>query len=170
VPGFTSFGRARVFDIPVFILIWLGVSLLVHIFLRQRKMGRYIYAVGGSEESARLSGVRTKNVKLFVYIMSAFLTSIAGILWTARLSSGSPIGGGGYELESIAAVVVGGGSLFGGIGTVFGTVAGTLLFGVIVSILNLHGISPYWQGTLKGILILLAVALSQIQQTGKRKV
>lgn len=169
VPEFTSFGRARVFEIPAFLLIWLGVAVLLAVFLRRRKLGRYIYAVGGSEESARLSGVRTRNVKLFVYVMSAFLTSVAGILWTARLSSGSPIGGGGYELESIAAVMVGGGSLFGGVGTVFGTVSGTLLFGVIVSILNLNGISPYWQGTLKGILILLAVALSQLQQTGARK-
>lgn len=169
VTGFINFGRARLFSIPVFLLIWLGVSLLVHFFLRQRKMGRYIYAVGGSEESARLSGIPTKNVKLLVYVLSAFLTAIAGILWTARLSSGSPIGGSGYELESIAAVVVGGGSLFGGTGTVFGTVAGTLLFGVIVSILNLQGISPYWQGALKGLLILLAVALSQIKQSGKRK-
>ena len=91
-------------------------------------------------------------------------------MWTARLGSGSPIGGSGYELESIAAVVVGGGSLFGGIGNVGGTFAGTLIFGIINSVLNLLGVSPYWQGTIKGILVLSAVALSQLRRPAKARV
>ena len=97
----------------------------------------------------------------------ALLTAVGGVIWTARLSSGSPIGGMGYEMESIAAVIVGGGSLFGGVGSVSGTFIGVLLFGVINSILNLVGISPYWQGTIKGVLILMAVALSQIRRTSR---
>lgn len=165
-PLFFSMGRARVLGIPVSFLIWLVFAIALHYFLTQRRAGRAIYAVGGSAESARLSGINVRGVRLFVYTMSGFLTGIAGVLWASRLSSGSPIGGVGYELESIAAVVVGGGSLFGGIGTVGGTVAGVLIFGVINSMLNLAGISPYWQGTIKGFLILLAVALSQVRRIG----
>jgi ribose transport system permease protein len=88
-------------------------------------------------------------------------------LWAARLRSGSPIGGVNYELESIAAVLVGGGTLFGGVGSVPGTIAGVLIFGVVNSSLNMAGISPYWQGTLKGIIILLAVVLSQIRRPAR---
>jgi len=126
-------------------------------------MGCYIYATGGSEESARLSGVNVRRVKLFVYTLCAFLAAIGGVIWAARLRSGSPIGGSGYELESIAAVLVGGGSLFGGVGSILGTLAGVLTFGVINSSLNMAGISPYWQGTLKGIIIIIAVVISQIR-------
>jgi ribose transport system permease protein len=101
--------------------------------------------------------------------MSALLTSIGALIWASRLGSGSPIGGVGYELESIAAVIVGGASLYGGTGSVVGTMAGVMIFGVINSILNLSGISPFWQGAIKGILILSAVALSQIQIRRNRK-
>lgn len=162
--AFNSFGRARFMEIPASILLWLVAGALFHIFLTRRRLGRHIYAVGSSKESARLSGVNVTQVKVTVYVLSAFLTAIAAVIWTARLRSGSPIGGMNYELESIAAVVVGGGNLFGGVGTVGGTMAGVLLFGVINSILNLAGISAYWQGAIKGILVLLAVALSQIQR------
>jgi inositol transport system permease protein len=159
---FVDFGRSNLGGMPVSALLWLGAGLLLTYFLKHRRLGRYIYAVGGGEESARLSGVDIRNVKLFVYAMCGLLTAVGGIIWTARLSSGSPIGGVGYEMESIAAVIIGGGSLFGGLGTVLGTMVGVLLLGVINSILNLFGISPYWQGTIKGVLILLAVALSQL--------
>jgi ribose transport system permease protein len=162
--AFTQIGRAKVLGVPASFLLWLLVGAAIYYFLTQRRLGRYIYAVGSSQESARLSGVNVRNVKLLVYTLSAFLTSIGAVLWAARLRSGSPIGGVGYELESIAAVVVGGGSLFGGVGTVPGTMAGVLIFGVINSCLNLAGISPYWQGTMKGILVLLAVALSQLRR------
>lgn len=165
--AFFAFGRAKVLEVPVSFLIWLVIGGLLIYFLRSRRLGRHIYAVGGSESGARLSGVSVQRIKFTVYVLSALLTAVGGIIWTARLGSGSPIGGSGYELESIAAVVVGGGSLFGGIGTVGGTFAGTLIFGIINSILNLLGISPYWQGTIKGILVLLAVALSQLRRPAK---
>jgi ribose/xylose/arabinose/galactoside ABC-type transport system permease subunit len=162
--AFIEFGRSLIFGVPLSALVWGGVALLLNYFLRNRRAGRYVYAVGGAEESARLSGVDIKTVKLLVYGLSGLLTSMAGVIWTARLSSGSPIGGVGYEMESIAAVIVGGGSLFGGAGSVTGTLVGVLLFGTINSILNLLGISPYWQGTIKGVLVLMAVALSQIRR------
>jgi len=169
IESFVSFGRLNIFGFPVSALLLVVAAAALFIFLRHRRLGRYIYAIGGSEESARLSGVDIKNVKLLVYALSGFLTAIGGVIWTARLSSGSPIGANNYELESIAAVIVGGGSLFGGVGTVTGTLVGVVLFGVINSILNLLGISPYWQGTIKGVLILLAVALGQVRRNGRNR-
>jgi ribose/xylose/arabinose/galactoside ABC-type transport system permease subunit len=165
--AFIDFGRANIGGIPISAILWVAVCVILSFFLKRRQLGRHIYAVGGSEESARLSGINVRKIKLMVYALSGLLTSIAATVWTARLSSGSPIGGVNYELESIAAVIVGGGSLFGGIGSVSGTLIGVMLFGVINSILNLVGISPYWQGTIKGVLILLAVALSQIRRPSR---
>lgn len=167
--AFVEFGRSTLFGIPVSALIWLACSLLVAYFLSHRRTGRYVYAVGSNEESARLSGINIQRTKLLVYSLGGLMVAIGGVLWTARLSSGSPIGGTGYEMESIAAVIVGGGSMFGGVGTVWGTGVGVLLFGVINSILNLLGISPYWQGTIKGVLILMAVALSQVRRSGNSR-
>lgn len=164
IETFIDFGRSNLAGVPVSTLIWGILGLSLAFFLSQRRTGRHIYAVGGSEESARLSGINVKKIKLLVYALSGLLTAVGSIIWTARLSSGSPLGGNGYEMESIAAVIVGGGYMFGGIGTVSGTVVGVLLFGVINSILNMVGISPYWQGAIKGILILAAVALSQFRR------
>jgi len=167
---FNSFGRMNLAGIPASAILLVLVSIGLAYFLRNRRLGRYIFSVGGSEESARLSGIDVRKVKLFVYAAAAFLTAIGGVIWTARLNSGSPIGASGYEMESIAAVIVGGGNLFGGVGSVSGTLIGIVLFGSINSILNLVGISPYWQGAIKGILILLAVALSQIRRLRSMKV
>lgn len=167
--AFNRFGTSLILGIPTSAFIWVAASVILWYFLKYRRLGRYIFALGGSEESARLSGVDVPKVKLFVYGMCGLLTAMGGIIWTARLGSGSPIGGNGYEFESIAAVIVGGGSLFGGIGSVGGTLVGVLLFGTINSILNLMGISPYWQGTIKGVLILTAVALSQIRRVTGQK-
>lgn len=169
IPEFFTFGRLNLLGFPLSAMLLLLVAGGVWYFLRHRKLGRYVYAIGGSEESARLSGIDIRKIKLLVYALSGLLTSIGGVIWTARLSSGSPIGANGYEFESIAAVIVGGGSLFGGIGSVKGTIIGVILFGVINSILNLLGITPYWQGTIKGVLILLAVALGQLRRTGIAK-
>jgi len=169
IDAFVTFGSSSLLLIPTSTYIWTAASLVVWYFLSRRPVGRYIYAVGSHEENSRLSGVNVFSVKLLVYVLSAFLTAIGGVIWTARLGSGSPIGGQNYELESIAAVVVGGCSLFGGKGSVHGVVAGVLIFAVINSILGLSGISPFWQGMIKGIVVLLAVAASQMQTRSSLK-
>lgn len=168
-PTVRAIGRETILGVPLSFILWIIAALIMIYFLRSRRLGRFIYAVGSSEESSRLAGINIKKVKIFVYFMSALLTSFGAIIWAARLGSGSPIGGSNYEMESIAAVVVGGASLAGGVGSVVGTMAGVLLFGVINSILNLSGISPFWQGAIKGAIILLAVILSQIQQYKSKK-
>jgi len=164
--SFIAFGSSSLLGIPVSTYIWVGVALLCLFFLTRRPLGRYVYAVGSSEENCRLSGIKVPSVKLTVYVLSALLTAVGGVIWTSRLGSGSPVGGVNYELESIAAVVVGGGSLFGGKGRIDGVMAGVLIFGLINSILNLSGISPFWQGMIKGLIVLLAVALSQLRTRG----
>jgi ribose/xylose/arabinose/galactoside ABC-type transport system permease subunit len=161
--AFIAFGSGTLLHIPISAFVWVVACVAVHLFLTRRPFGRHVYAVGSSEESSRLSGVKVAAVKLTVYVLSAFLCAVGGVIWTSRLGSGSPVGGQNYELESIAAVVVGGASLFGGKGRVDGVFAGVLIFGVINSVLNLSGISPFWQGMIKGAVVLLAVALTQIR-------
>ena len=162
------FGKELFFGIPIIFLVWILFCIILGFVINRRRIGRYIYATGGNEESARLHGINITKVKLIVYSLGSVLTAFGGIVWAARLRSGSPLGGFNYELESIAAVLVGGGSLFGGVGSVTGTMSGVLIFGVINSSLNMAGISPYWQGTLKGIIILIAVAISQLRLRNRR--
>lgn len=165
---FNQFGQVAWMGVPLSAILWVATGLILAFFLIRRRLGRHMYAVGSSEENSRLSGVDVKKVKLSAYVISALLTAVGGIIWTARLGAGSPIAGNNYELESIAAVVIGGGSLFGGVGSVSGTTAGVLIFGVINSILNLTGISPFLQGTIKGILVIIAVAFSQTSRRRTR--
>lgn len=163
-PLFAKFGQISLAGIPLSALLWVVAGFVLYWFLTRRRLGRHMYAVGSSEENSRLSGINVKNVKMYAYVLSGLLTAVGGIIWTARLGAGSPIAGSNYELESIAAVVIGGGSLFGGEGSVAGTMAGALIFGIINSVLNLTGISPFWQGTIKGVLVLIAVAFSQVRR------
>lgn len=164
---FNKLATSSVFSIPICAILWVLTGAILHYVLTQRRFGRNIFAVGSSEASTMLSGVNVVVIKQSVYIISAFLTAIGALIWTSRLGSGSPIGGSGYEMEAIASVVVGGGSLMGGVGSVPSAMAGALIFGVISSVLNLIGISPYLQGTLKGIIILLAVVAVQTNKKGK---
>lgn len=164
IDSFKAFGQSSFLGIPVSTFIWAAACLSVYYLLSRRRLGRYIYAVGSNAENTLLSGINVARVQLTVYTLSAFLTAIGGVIWTARLGSGSPVGGVNYELESIAAVVIGGANLFGGEGTIIGTVAGVLIFGVINSILNLLWISPFLQGMIKGAIVLLVVALSQLKR------
>jgi ribose transport system permease protein len=160
---FLQFGEIKIIGIPISAYIWVAACLAAAYVLYRRPSGMHVFAVGSSEENSRLAGIRVQRVKLAVYVASSMVTALGGIIWTARLGSGSPIGGSGYELESIAAVVVGGASLSGGTGKIGGLAAGVLVFGVINSILNLSGISPFVQGMLKGLIVIAAIAVKEIQ-------
>ena len=158
---FAWFGNGYVLGIPVPIIVII-VNFLVALFvLTQTKIGRYVYALGGNEEATKLSGISTDKVKIFVYAISGMMAALAGIIITSRLSSAQPTAGSGYELDAIAAVVLGGTSLAGGTGTIVGTMIGALIIGVLNNALNLMDVSSYFQMLAKGSVILLAVLLDR---------
>ncbi|MFP6558911.1 ABC transporter permease [Paraburkholderia sp. B3] len=159
-----SLASLRLFDVPVSFLFFLLCALAMAAFLAGWPLGRAIYAVGGHEENARLTGLRIVRVKLVVYGLSGLAGGLGGVLMASRMGTGHPLAGTGYELVSISAVIIGGASLFGGVGRVSGLVAGVLLLGVLDSAINLSGLTPDLQGAVKGTIVLLALALSQFNQ------
>ncbi|MEX1138357.1 MAG: ribose ABC transporter permease [Bacteroidota bacterium] len=162
--GFAEIARGRLFFIPVPTLIMLTVFGAAHFTLTQTRFGRYVYAVGGNLEAARLAGINTNSVLLKVYVISGVLSALSGILLASRVNSGQPNAGLMYELDVIAAVVVGGTSLFGGKGTVLGTLIGSLLIGVLRNGLNLMNVESYVQQVVVGVVILLAVLLDRLRK------
>ncbi|MEJ7138652.1 ABC transporter permease [Amphibiibacter pelophylacis] len=157
-PFFDSLGGGYLFGVVPTPVLWLVLVFAVFIFvLRKTLLGRHIYACGGNEQAARLSGVRVTRVKIWVYTLSGVLSAWAGIVLTSRLGSAQPTAGSGYELDAIAAVVLGGTSLSGGRGWVIGTLIGALLIGVLNNGLNLLGVPAFYQQVIKGAVILLAV-------------
>jgi ribose/xylose/arabinose/galactoside ABC-type transport system permease subunit len=160
-PGdFLFLGQGAFLGIPI--PVWVAVVVVVgaHVVLTRTTFGRHIYFVGSNEEAAKLSGIRVRRVKIAVFVISATLASISGILETARLSVGQPAAGSGYELLAIGAAVIGGASLFGGVGGILGTALGTSLLLLIQNALILLGISAYWQQLFSGVIIVAAVALN----------
>lgn len=150
---------ANLIPIPVVgMLVMFGVFWFV---LKKTVFGRHVYAVGGNEEASRLSGLSVDSVKIWVYTLSGAMSAMAGIILTSRLNSAQPTAGAGYELDAIAAVVLGGTSLTGGRGWIFGTLVGALLIGVLSNGLNLLGVSSFFQLVVKGIVILLAVLMDR---------
>lgn len=158
---FAFFGRASVLGLQVPILIMLITYLAAYVLLQHTRIGRYIYAIGGNEEAVRLSGVRAARFKLLVYGISGFTAAIAGLVLTSRLMSGQPNAGVSFELDAIAAVVLGGASIAGGRGVIVGTLLGAMLLGVLNNGLNMLGVSPYVQSVIKGGIILLAIFISR---------
>ncbi|MBM3858249.1 MAG: ribose ABC transporter permease [Verrucomicrobia bacterium] len=146
---------------PVPILILVAVAIVSWVFLANLKLGRHIYAVGGNENAARASGINVERVKLFAYTVCGSLAGLAGVVLASRITTGQPNAGAGYELDAIAAVVIGGTSLSGGVGGVGGTILGALLMGVINNGLDLLNVSPYYQAIVKGIIIVGAVWLDR---------
>jgi ribose transport system permease protein len=144
--------------------VWISAALVAIFVLVTRRMrfGRYLYAVGGNERAALLTGLNVNRIKLWVYILGGALAGVAGLIVTARLDSAQPNAGLGYELDSIAAVVIGGTSLSGGRGSVVGTVLGCLIIGVLNNGLFLLNVSPFWQQVVKGLVILVAVAIDKL--------
>ncbi|MBV8227100.1 MAG: ABC transporter permease [Verrucomicrobia bacterium] len=159
-------GNGYIAGIPIPSVILLTTLLAAAFILHLTPFGRCVYAIGSNEDAAHLSGVPTKRYKLLVYTLSGFCAGIAGMVYSSQLSVGTPIAGEGYELDAIAAVVVGGTSLFGGTGSVFRTFIGTLFIGVLANILNLAGVDPFVQQLAKGALIVIAVfVMNQASKT-----
>ncbi len=144
---------------PVFIFIF--VTILFAIVLRRMRLGRHIYAIGSNEEAAKLAGLRVKWIRTMAFVFSGLLAGLAGIIHAAQLYQGNPNDGVGFELDAIAAVVVGGTSLMGGKGTLEGTFAGVLIIGLLSNILGLHGVQKDFQLMLKGAIIVAAVILQE---------
>ncbi|KWT05002.1 sugar ABC transporter permease [Pseudomonas syringae pv. avii] len=155
--AFRWWGRGDVLGVPVPVLVFLVVALVGYIALRYTRYGRQVYAVGGNPEAARLSGLSVQSVVLSVYVITGFLAGLAGFLLSARLGSAEAVAGTGYELRIIASVVIGGTSLFGGLGGVGGTIVGALLIGVLINGLVIMNVSAYYQQVVIGIIIVLAV-------------
>jgi ribose/xylose/arabinose/galactoside ABC-type transport system permease subunit len=166
--GFRFIGTGYVAAIPLPIIIYAAVIAAGVILLGRTIFGRGIYAIGGNENAARLSGIRVDLIKVAVFVISGLCASLGALILTARLNSGQPQSGTGYELDAIAAVVIGGTSLAGGRGTVFGTVAGALLIGVLSNGLVLMNVSPYYQPIIKGSIIIGAVLLDQLSRRRSR--
>ncbi len=150
--------------VPVPLLFLIASALVVHFILKYTKLGRYSYAIGSNPEAARCSGIRIGPCTVAVYALGGALTGLAGMIEAARLVTGQPTAGEGYELRVIAAVVIGGGSLNGGQGTVVGTIVGALIMGLLSNGCNLLGISPFVQQVIIGSVIVMAVTFDEFQR------
>ncbi|MHA9737722.1 ABC transporter permease [Robinsoniella peoriensis] len=159
---FRYIGGGSILGLPILIYILAAVFLIGYLILSWTKFGRYLYAIGGNEEAAKASGLSVARIKLFVYMISGICAGLAGTVLASRINAGQPNSGEGYELDAIAAVVIGGTSLNGGIGKISGTILGVLIVGVINNGMDLLNISSYYQKIVKGSIIVLAVLLDRI--------
>jgi ribose/xylose/arabinose/galactoside ABC-type transport system permease subunit len=157
--SFNFIGGGSLFGIPFPILILIFVFIICTIILNKTVLGRYIYAIGGNEQAAKVSGINVNKIKMIVYIISGLLAGLAGILLTSRVTTGQPNAGAGFELDAIAAAVIGGTSTTGGVGTIAGTMIGALLIGVINNGLDLMNVTSYYQQVVMGAIIIGAVVL-----------
>lgn len=165
--AFSEIGTGYFLNLPVPIYIMIFVFIIAYYVLRHLRIGRYIYALGSNEEATMYSAIKTDTVKVFVYSASGLLAALAGIILTARLGSAQPTAGSGYEMDAIAAVVLGGTSMSGGIGTITGTAIGVLIIGLLNNALNLLQVPSYYQDVAKGAVILIAVLLDRKQKTSR---
>ena len=157
-------GMGRLGPIPIPMIIWGLVVFIAHIVLKYTRFGQYVYAVGGNETVARLSGINADRMKILTATLTGFLASLAGIVLVLRVMTALPQAATGYELQAIAAAVVGGCALGGGIGGVAGTVVGTLILGVIINALHILGVSAYWESAVTGMVILIAVGIDVLSR------
>lgn len=159
---FSYLGTGWFLGIPVPVWISAIVVLAAVVLTTKTRLGRYIYAIGGNENASRLSGINISKVKIIVYAIAGALAAVGGLIVTSRLDSAQPNAGNSYELDSIAAVVIGGTSLSGGKGSIMGTVLGAVIIGVLNNGLVLLNVSPFWQQVVKGAVILLAVIVDKV--------
>jgi ribose transport system permease protein len=164
--SFNFIGSGYVFDILPMPVIYLVIIVLIssHIMTRT-KLGRHIYAVGGNPMAALFSGIKNGHVKFFAYVFSGTMSGISGVVLASRMFSGQPTAGQSFEMDAIAAVVLGGTSMSGGVGKIGGTVIGALIIGVLNNGLNLLNINSFWQYIVKGVVILIAVYVDFLKKT-----
>ncbi len=161
-PAFRALATSRPLFVPAPVVVMLATYLVAHFVLTRTVFGRYVYAIGGNEEASRLSGVATRKHKALVYGVSGLMSALAAVVLTARLNSAQPIAGIMYELDAIAATVIGGTSLMGGEGSLGGTLVGALIMGVLRNGLNLLGISSFLQQIVIGVVIVVAVLVDAV--------
>lgn len=164
---FMTLGRGFVGPIPVPTLILLAVYGVAFVALKYTKLGRIAYGLGGNQETIRLSGISVRKSRLTIYTISGFTAALAGIVIASRLSSGEPTVGDGVELDAIAAAVLGGTSIFGGVGTIWGTLIGAFILVIINNGLNLMNVSPYSQFIARGAILALAVTINSMKSFNK---
>ncbi|MGA2624062.1 MAG: ABC transporter permease [Bacteroidota bacterium] len=162
---FLELGQGEILSIPIPIYVMAAFALIIGYALKSTKWGRYAYAIGGNEEAAVYSGVNVQLVKILVYSLCGFSAALAGVLFTSRFGVGQSTAGLGYELDVIAAAVIGGVSLSGGRGTILGAVIGSVLMGILRNGLVLLNVSAYWQQVAIGLVIILAVVLDRKART-----
>lgn len=159
--AFQLFGRGYFLGIPVPAITMLLTFIVLWVLLHKTPFGRRTYAIGGNEKAALISGIKVPSVKIMIYSLAGFMSALAGAILTSRLNSAQPTAGTSYELDAIAAVVLGGTSLSGGRGRIVGTLIGVLIIGVLNNGMNLLGVSSFYQSVVKGIVILIAVLLDR---------
>ncbi|TCR82387.1 MULTISPECIES: ABC transporter permease [Rhizobium/Agrobacterium group] len=167
--GFDWLGFNRLFSVPIGVVVLVVISILVSLMLNRSAFGRWLYASGGNERAAELSGVPVKTVQITVYMLSGICAAIAGLILSSQLTSAGPTAGTSYELTAIAAVVIGGAALTGGRGNIRGTLLGAFVIGFLSDGLVIIGISSYWQTVFTGAVIVLAVLLNAVQYRRRAK-
>jgi ribose transport system permease protein/inositol transport system permease protein len=168
-PDYTWWGQGRIGIVPVPVIIFLIAAVIAHVVLKYTRFGLHVYATGGNRDAANLNGVPTRRITVLVYVIIGFFCGLSGFLLSARLSSAEAVAGLGLELTVIASVVIGGTSLFGGVGGVFGTVVGALLIGVLTNGLVLLNVSSFIQQIVIGVILVAAVAFDQFAATRQRQ-
>lgn len=162
--GFSFLGEGNLLGVPFVLWVLLVCALLVHLVLEHTKLGRYSFAIGSNPDAAFYAGIPVSFHSTAVYAICGALTGLAGMIEASRLMTGQPTAGQGYELQAIAAVVIGGGSLRGGEGSVVGTLVGAFIMGLLSNGSDLLGISPYWQQAIIGAIIILAVSVDELRK------
>lgn len=168
-PGIQYLGSAFIGPVPVSFILVIIVYIVFHIFLTRTPTGRYIYAVGGNKEAARLSGINVDKTLIIVYTLSGLMAAMAGLILTGRVNAAYPLAGLGYDQDAIAAVIIGGASFMGGVGTVWGTLIGAMIMAVLRNGLNLLGVSAEWQTVAIGVVIIGAVYVDVIRRRAQAK-
>jgi erythritol transport system permease protein len=168
--GFGYLGAGRILGLPVSVWLLIVVALGAAYLARYTPLGRHIFAVGGNERAARISGVRVNMVKMFVYMFSGFCAAIVGLIISSELMASHPATGESFELNAIAAAVLGGTSMSGGRGTIGGTIVGAFVIGILSDGLVMMGVSSFWQMVIKGLVIIVAVVIDQAQRRLQQRV